>query len=487
METTEKKNGEESKIPHPVTKQASVDVILPDGNSSEVSIDPDQIEFQEEDEFSKENRQGLLKVLTNAIGFDITAITLPVTLNEPESFLMRLCEQMQYSELLDKAALCDDALERMTYISTFAITCYTVAERTGKPFNPVLGETFEFEDGSRDNLRFLAEQVSHHPPIGACHCETNQWKFWQSQCLKTKFTGNSLDCYVVGTNNVLIKSTGEHFKWEAVRTAVHNVIIGSLWIDHYGDCMIVNKKTGETAKINFKACGWFSKGWHEISGEICDAKGTPCISLIGKWNELIYAKALHGYAERLNAEKDDKDDDSPSQSTSLSKKEKKLDKKEKKLEKKEKKKQEAERKKQAKLWKKQLKKKLLSDDPIWVHTIKALPPDKLPCKYLNDWTEHTLRIVALTDQMKNYLPPTDSRLRGDRLALEKGDAKAAATVKHEIEEKQRDERKKREKLGHEWTPKWFRLAKDEDGQDYYEFVGEYWEERQQRMNKAINN
>ena len=57
------------------------------------------------------------------------------------------------------------------------------------------------------------------------------------------------------------------------RTAVHNIIVGSMWLDHYGDYTVTNKKTGEIAKLNFKPCGWFSKGWHEVTGEIIDAKG----------------------------------------------------------------------------------------------------------------------------------------------------------------------------------------------------------------------
>jgi len=250
-----------------------------------------------------------------------------------------------------------------------------------------------------------------------------------------------------------------------------------MWIDHYGETVITNKKTGEKATLNFKACGWFSKGWHEITGEIIDAKGTPCMSLVGKWNESLYAKALAKYAERLKAEGDD---DSPTVTPLVTSPVPKS-KKEEKKQKKEKKKQEAERKKEAKQFRKQLKKRLLDDEAIWLHTIKALSPEKLGCKYLVDWTEHTLKIVALTEEMKSYLPPTDSRLRADRYALEKGDAKAAAAAKHEIEEKQREERRKREKLGQEWTPKWFKLSKDSDGQDFYEFLDGYWEERQKRI------
>jgi hypothetical protein len=41
-------------------------------------------------------------------------------------------------------------------VSLFAISCYSVAERIGKPFNPVLGETYEFQKGT---LKFFAEQV----------------------------------------------------------------------------------------------------------------------------------------------------------------------------------------------------------------------------------------------------------------------------------------------------------------------------------------
>jgi len=419
---------------HKLRKANSFDVVYPDKTPEEVPIDQSTTPT---DEFNEKNRTGLLKMLTNVVGLEVSNIAVPVTVNEPTSFLMRLCEQTQYSELLDKAALSDDSLERLTYISTFAISCYTVAERTGKPFNPLLGETFEFVLEERDNLRFISEQVSHHPPIGACHCETNLWKFWQSQCLKSKFTGNSLDCSVVGSNNVLIKATGEHFKWEAVKTCVHNIIIGTIWIDHYGDLIITNKKSGEKATINFKPCGWFSKGWHEITGEVYDAQGNICLSLVGKWNEHIYAKAVSKYAERI---KDEKEEDTPPRTESPSNARSKKDAQK---QKKAKKKAEQELKKERRNLRKQMRKKLLAEEPIWTHTIKPVPMEKLGCKFLTNWTDHTLVVSALPDSMKAILPPTDSRLRPDRYALEKGDTKTAAAEKHILEEKQREERKKK--------------------------------------------
>eukprot|EP01119_Soliformovum_irregulare_P005114 TRINITY_DN1650_c0_g1_i1.p1 TRINITY_DN1650_c0_g1~~TRINITY_DN1650_c0_g1_i1.p1 ORF type:complete len:470 (-),score=148.88 TRINITY_DN1650_c0_g1_i1:101-1510(-) len=448
-------------------KSSLVQVTTPDGKIEETEIG------EGNEEISKENRQGLLKVLGKAVGFDITAIALPVTVNEPASFLMRLCEQMQYSELLDKAAQAEDSIERLTYIAVFACTLYTVAERMGKPFNPLLGETFEYLNNERSGFKFVAEQVSHHPPIAACYAEADGWKFWEAQRLKTKFTGNSLDCSVEGSNNVLIKATNEHFKWVAVKTCVHNIIVGRMWIDHYGEFEVVNKSTGEKAKIRMKECGWFSKGWHEVNGEIYDAQGKECIILHGKWNEAIYAKANPKYAATLAASADKEEgEDSDSSPGGKSKKDAK----------KEKKKADLARKKVQKEMKKQLRKKLTSDEPIWTHNIKLLPNlDDPKNKYLVDWTQATLDMTVMDAEMKRHLPPTDSRLRADRAALQEADTKTAAAEKHAIEEKQREERRKREKEGKEWTPRWFKAGKDEDQQDVWEFTNTYWTERENRL------
>ena len=55
----------------------------------------------------------------------------------------------------------------MTYVATFAVSIYSNITRTTKPFNPLLGETFEYNNPKK--FTFVAEQVSHHPPIGASY------------------------------------------------------------------------------------------------------------------------------------------------------------------------------------------------------------------------------------------------------------------------------------------------------------------------------
>lgn len=55
----------------------------------------------------------LWNILRNNIGKDLSKVAMPVELNEPLNTLQRLCEELEYSELLDKAAQIPSALERM--------------------------------------------------------------------------------------------------------------------------------------------------------------------------------------------------------------------------------------------------------------------------------------------------------------------------------------------------------------------------------------
>lgn len=103
----------------------------------------------------------LWNVLKKNIGKDLTKVAMPVSFNEPLSALQKMAEDLEYSFLLDQAAPLT-GLDRMVKVAAFALSCYAAeATRRGrKPFNPILGETFEL---IREDLgwKFMAEQVSN--------------------------------------------------------------------------------------------------------------------------------------------------------------------------------------------------------------------------------------------------------------------------------------------------------------------------------------
>lgn len=56
---------------------------------------------------------GILSILYNNIGKDLSRVSMPVALNEPLNFLQRVSEELEYAELLDIANRTDDPYERM--------------------------------------------------------------------------------------------------------------------------------------------------------------------------------------------------------------------------------------------------------------------------------------------------------------------------------------------------------------------------------------
>ena len=85
----------------------------------------------------------LWNLLYKNIGKDLSKISMPVTLNEPLSTLHWLCEELEYSDLVDKAVSSCTPLERISLVAAFAISAYGSTRARYKPFNPLLGETYE--------------------------------------------------------------------------------------------------------------------------------------------------------------------------------------------------------------------------------------------------------------------------------------------------------------------------------------------------------
>uniref|UniRef100_A0A671NL24 Oxysterol-binding protein n=1 Tax=Sinocyclocheilus anshuiensis TaxID=1608454 RepID=A0A671NL24_9TELE len=217
---------------------------------------------------------GLMTILYNNIGKDLSRVSMPAALNEPVCLLQRLCEELEYSDLLDTANHTDDPYQRMVYIAAFAISGYATAQYRNryKPFNPVLGETFECIREDR-GFRYISEQVSHHPPISACHAESNNFNFWQDQRWKNKFWGKSLEIMPTGMVNVTLKNYGDHYEWNKVVTCIHNVLSQQRYLEHYGEVIIRNLKSSVcTCKITFvKSRYWGSDGSkNEVQGQVLD-------------------------------------------------------------------------------------------------------------------------------------------------------------------------------------------------------------------------
>eukprot|EP01119_Soliformovum_irregulare_P014379 TRINITY_DN3932_c0_g1_i1.p1 TRINITY_DN3932_c0_g1~~TRINITY_DN3932_c0_g1_i1.p1 ORF type:complete len:458 (-),score=95.25 TRINITY_DN3932_c0_g1_i1:113-1486(-) len=371
-------------------------------------------------EFDKARGDSLWKVLSGKMGtdiMDVVGLSLPIWLFEPTSALQRMAEMLTFGEILNESAKFANPLDRMAYVGVFLATGYAGTERYGKPFNPILGETFEFLD-ERVGYRFFSEQISHHPPIAACHASNEHFEYWQESKPKTKFNGNSADLDPCSSTHIYFPKTRDHFVLQSTPTSrIQNLILGRIWIDHFGTMKITNLHTGDSCSIEFERCGWLSRGRYEISGSVRDASGRETHQIAGKWQSAITVKYLYEDGAQAKGS---------------------------------------------------------------VQTVWKCPDPNYFGKF--NLTEFVERLNQYDKDYEELLPTSDSRLRGDRRNLSNGDATAAAASKHKLEELQRSDRRNRVAEGKEWTPRWFKEIPREEGDGkIWVYCGDYWERRSKKL------
>ncbi|KAK4433675.1 Oxysterol-binding protein-related protein 1C [Sesamum alatum] len=337
------------------------------------------------DPVEKEKAVSLWSMIKDNIGKDLTKVCLPVYFNEPLSSLQKCFEDLEYSYLIDRAyewGKQGNSLMRILNVAAFAVSGYASTEgRNCKPFNPLLGETYE-ADYPDKGLRFVSEKVSHHPMIVACHCEGTGWRFYADSNLKSKFWGRSIQLDPVGILTLEFDD-GEVFQWSKVTTSIYNLILGKLYCDHYGTMRIQGNRD-YSCKLKFKEQSIIDRNPHQVQGIVQDKSGKTVATLFGKWDESMHYVSGDCSSKGKGHE-------------SLS---------------------------EAHL--------------LW----KRSKPPKFPTRY--NFTRFAMTLNELVPGLKEKLPPTDSRLRPDQRCLENGEYEMANAEKLRLEQRQRQARKMQE-------------------------------------------
>ena len=351
--------------------------------------------------------------LRHCLGKDLTRVPMPITFNEPLSFTQRICEDLDYVELLNIAARTQDTKLRLAYIAGFAGSVYvTTQNRYSKPFNSLLGETFEFVSESM-GVVCLVEQTSHHPPMTAFHVEAPDWTLWGEVRLELKFRGQYCRVIPQGILHFRTKMDGLHYSWSKPTLIIHNLILGNFWADHDGTVEIRCHQTRELATVVFTPHSKAGAQYREVRGEVRNTDGAVEYLLNGRWDlGMSFSKATSSNKTAASAENE--------------------------------------------------------SNELWT----AKPPiPHAPNQY--GFTQLSLNLNEIDPE--TFLCPTDSRLRPDQRLLEEGKVEDASETKYRLEEKQRRARKMREVSKVGYHPRWFVPTYDPDTESTTHcYNGEYW-------------
>ncbi|XP_055084380.1 oxysterol-binding protein-related protein 1-like isoform X3 [Periophthalmus magnuspinnatus] len=396
------------------------------------------------------NDVSIWSILKKCIGMELSKIAMPVIFNEPLSFLQRLTEYMEHTHLIHRANATTDSIERMKCVAAFAVSAVASQwERTGKPFNPLLGETYEL---IREDLgfRWMSEQVSHHPPVSAFHAEglREDFVFHGSIYPKLKFWGKSIEAEPKGLITLELPKYNEAYTWTNPTCCVHNIIVGQLWIEQYGSVEVINHKTGERCSMTFRPCGLFGKELHKVEGYILDKSKKKLCAIYGKWTECLYTVDPAAFEAHKKSDKKNSDDKKGKKQNNVDEEPEEM-------------------------------------PPPEAETVQVIPGSELiwkitprpenSSKYYA-FSTFAMQLNELEKSMEGAIPPTDSRLRPDIRAMENGDIDLASAEKKRLEEKQRMARKNRSKSSEEWKNRWFQQGSNphNKAQDWLYLKG-YWD------------
>lgn len=239
----------------------------------------------------------ILGILRKNVGKDLTSIPMPVEMNEPVSILQKYAELIEYCDLINNAisANCVEATgEKILRIASFAVSYLSsmrAKERNSrKPFNPLLGETFELvrEDFG---IRLISEKVSHRPPVFAMYVESNHWNLSFSPAPAQKFWGKNAEITTKGNVTLSINTTGEIFTWNQPSSLLKNIIAGEKYSEP-SSSITVKSNNGQKAVVEFAKGGMFSGRSEDLTIKAFDAHSKKELpyTVEGKWTETLTLK-----------------------------------------------------------------------------------------------------------------------------------------------------------------------------------------------------
>uniref|UniRef100_A0A670JZF3 Oxysterol-binding protein n=1 Tax=Podarcis muralis TaxID=64176 RepID=A0A670JZF3_PODMU len=273
----------------------------------------------------EEQRSVILHLLSQLkLGMDLTRVVLPTFILEKRSLLEMYADFMSHPDLFIAISSGASPEERMIRFVEYYLTSFHEGRKGAiakKPYNPIIGETFHCSWKSRvpsdtssnssshslseqgtvseesqeqaesdyHTVRFVAEQVSHHPPVSGFYAECVE----RNMCVnahvwtKSKFLGMSIGVTMVGEGILSLLDHGEEYTF-SLPCAYARSILTVPWVELGGKVSVNCAKTGYSASITFHTKPFYGGKLHRVTGEVKqNATNTVVCRVQGEWNSIL--------------------------------------------------------------------------------------------------------------------------------------------------------------------------------------------------------
>ncbi|XP_071809392.1 oxysterol-binding protein-related protein 8-like isoform X5 [Asterias amurensis] len=261
--------------------------------AEELGLDSSQTETLEDE------NKGLIWMLVKQVrpGMDLSKVVLPTFILEPRSFLDKLSDFYYHADLLSQSLLEDDPFSRMKQVARWYLSgFYKKPKGLKKPYNPIIGEVFRClwtHPKTKSQTFYIAEQVSHHPPVTAFYITNRKDGFCISGSIlaKSKFYGNSVTAGMDGLATLSFLTRGEDYHITMPYANCKGILYGTLTMEYGGRISIECDKTGYKTELEFKLKPFLggSDSSNQIVGKIKFGKETLA-TLEGHWDDKVYIR-----------------------------------------------------------------------------------------------------------------------------------------------------------------------------------------------------
>ncbi|XP_076158294.1 oxysterol-binding protein-related protein 10 [Alosa pseudoharengus] len=264
------------------------------------------------------------------LGMDLTRVVLPTFILEKRSLLEMYANFMAHPDMFLAITTGATAEERMVRFVEYYLTAFHEGRKGAvakKPYNPVLGETFRcswavprdrvrplrthahtlgpasLRDPALDDssaaaaaaaassagcyrVRFVAEQVSHHPPVSGFYCECPEKRMCVSAHVwtKSKFMGMSVGVSMLGEGTLCLLEHDEEYVF-TLPCAYARSILTVPWVELGGKVSISCAKSGYSATVTFHTKPFYGGKVHRVTAEVKhNTTNTIVCKAQGEWN-----------------------------------------------------------------------------------------------------------------------------------------------------------------------------------------------------------
>ncbi|KAL3221191.1 hypothetical protein MRX96_029531 [Rhipicephalus microplus] len=223
------------------------------------------------------------------LGMDLTKVALPSYVLEPRSLLEVYADFMSYPDMFLRVADGETPEERLVMVTEWLLcSLYATRKSRGRGVSDV---------GTQ--VTFVAEQVSHHPPVSAFYveCLEKQMCLEASLGIKSNLMGNYVGLQFMGEVELRLLNLGEVYSI-GLPTMYWRSLLSEPYIELGGRVTVA---CGDAvAPITFHTKPFYGGKLHCVSGEVKSATGEMVCKVSGEWDTKLELQYTDGRSKEWN-------------------------------------------------------------------------------------------------------------------------------------------------------------------------------------------